>query len=141
MTRARNAPACIAEIETTFLTRSLADWRTRLEGFTGVWAAALTPAEVHEHVQVEANGYLPELTSQEGAKFRLPAPPMQFGGEAAAPRGPAPSSASTPRRSCLSSAATGTPSPSSVTRGRLAGAPDWAAEAPGGSADLGSLIR
>ena len=85
-----NAPACIAEIEATFLTRSLADWRTRLEGFTGVWAAALTPAEVHEHVQVEANGYLPELTSQEGARFRLPAPPMQFGGEAPAPRGPAP---------------------------------------------------
>jgi crotonobetainyl-CoA:carnitine CoA-transferase CaiB-like acyl-CoA transferase len=90
MTRARNAPACVAEIEATFLTRSLADWRTRLEGFTGVWAAALTPAEVHEHVQVEANGYLPELTSQEGARFRLPAPPMQFGGEAPAPRAPAP---------------------------------------------------
>jgi crotonobetainyl-CoA:carnitine CoA-transferase CaiB-like acyl-CoA transferase len=90
MTRAKNAPACIAEIEATFLTRSLADWRTRLEGFTGVWAAALTPAEVHEHVQVEANGYLPELTSQTGARFRLPAPPMQFGGEAPAPRAPAP---------------------------------------------------
>jgi formyl-CoA transferase len=90
MTRARNAPACVAEIEATFLTRSLTDWRTRLEGFTGVWAAALTPAEVHEHVQVEANGYLPELTSQSGARFRLPAPPMQFGGEAPAPRAPAP---------------------------------------------------
>jgi crotonobetainyl-CoA:carnitine CoA-transferase CaiB-like acyl-CoA transferase len=90
MTRARNAPACVAEIEATFLTRSLGDWRKRLEGFSGVWAPALTPAEVHEHVQVEANGYLPELTSQTGAQFRLPAPPMQFGGEASAPRGPAP---------------------------------------------------
>jgi crotonobetainyl-CoA:carnitine CoA-transferase CaiB-like acyl-CoA transferase len=90
VTRARNAPACVAEIEATFLTRSLADWRTRFEGFTGVWAPALTPAEVHEHVQVEANGYLPELTSQTGARFRLPVPPMQFGGEAPAPRAPAP---------------------------------------------------
>src|ERR1700683_2891349 len=85
MTRAKNAPACIAEIETTFLTRSLADWRTRFESFTGVWAPALTPAEVHEHIQVEANGYLPELTSQTGERFRLPAPPMQFGGEACRP--------------------------------------------------------
>src|ERR1700729_3026682 len=57
MTRAKNAPACIAEIEETFLTRSLADWRTRFASFTGVWAPALTPAEVHEHIQVEANGY------------------------------------------------------------------------------------
>jgi formyl-CoA transferase len=45
ITRAKNAPACIAEIEATFLTRPLAEWRKQLGGFTGVWAAALTPAE------------------------------------------------------------------------------------------------
>jgi formyl-CoA transferase len=45
---------------------------------------------VHDHVQVAANGYLPELTSHEGVPFRLPAPPMQFGGEPPAPRAPAP---------------------------------------------------
>jgi len=57
--RAQNAKACVAELEATFLTGSLQDWRTRLAGFSGVWAPALTPAEVHDHVQVEANGYLP----------------------------------------------------------------------------------
>ena len=133
MVRAKNAKACVAELEATFLARSLADWRTRIDGFTGVWAPAPTPPEVHEHVQVEVNGYLPELTAQEGATFRLPAPPMQFGGEPLSSRA-SPTSGSTPRKFSSNSAATGTPSPRSVTPGRLAGA-------PGGSADLGSLIR
>ncbi|MGP0029471.1 MAG: CaiB/BaiF CoA transferase family protein [Acidimicrobiales bacterium] len=88
--RVQNAKACVAELEATFLTRSLEDWRTQLAGFTGVWAPALTPAEVHDHVQVEANGYLPEVESNDGSTFRLPAPPMQFGGEAPVPRGAAP---------------------------------------------------
>jgi formyl-CoA transferase len=89
-TRAQHAGDCIAELDATFLTKSLADWRRQLEGFSGAWAPALTPAEVHDHVQVAANGYLPELTSHEGVPFRLPAPPMQFGGEPPGPRAPAP---------------------------------------------------
>jgi crotonobetainyl-CoA:carnitine CoA-transferase CaiB-like acyl-CoA transferase len=88
--RAQNAKACVAELEDTFLGGSLDHWRTRLEGFSGVWAPALTPAEVHEHVQVEANGYLPQVASHDGSTFRLPAPPMQFGGEPPQPKGPAP---------------------------------------------------
>jgi formyl-CoA transferase len=88
--RAQNAEACVAELERTFLSGSLDHWRTRLAGFSGVWAPALTPAEVHEHVQVEANGYLPEVAANDGSTFRLPAPPMQFGGEPPVPKGPAP---------------------------------------------------
>jgi len=41
-------------------------------------------------VQVEANGYLPEVAANDGSTFRLPAPPMQFGGEPPVPKGPAP---------------------------------------------------
>ncbi len=88
--RAQNAAACVAELEATFRSQTLDYWKTQLASFSGVWAPVLSPAEVHEHVQVEANGYLPDVQSNDGAAFRLPAPPMQFGGEAAAPRGPAP---------------------------------------------------
>jgi formyl-CoA transferase len=90
MARAQNAAACVAELDKTFLSAPLAEWRTRLERFTGVWAPVLTPAEVHEHVQVAANGYLPEMKTAEGAAYRLPASPMQFGGEPGAPAAPAP---------------------------------------------------
>ena len=90
MSRAGNAAACVAELESAFARATLAEWQKRFEGFSGVWAPALTPAEVHEHVQVLANGYLPEVTTNDGATYRLPAPPMQFGGEAPAPRAPAP---------------------------------------------------
>jgi formyl-CoA transferase len=89
-TRARHAAACVAELEATFLARTLEDWRQQLAGFAGVWAPALTPVEVHEHVQVEANGYLPEVVAHDGSTYRLPAPPMQFGGAPSVPQGPAP---------------------------------------------------
>ena len=45
---------------------------------------------MHGHVQVEANGYLPEVVAHDGSTFRLPAPPMQFGGVPPVPAGPAP---------------------------------------------------
>jgi formyl-CoA transferase len=88
--RAQNAKACIAELERTFVSESLDHWRGRLADFTGVWAPVLTPAEVHEHVQVDANGYLPEVVGHDGSTFRIPASPMQFGGLATTPTGPAP---------------------------------------------------
>jgi len=88
--RAQHAAACVAELERTFRERTLADWMQRLERFSGVWAPALTPAEVHEHVQVAANGYLPEVTTPDGASYRLPAPPMQLAGGPGVPQGSAP---------------------------------------------------
>jgi formyl-CoA transferase len=88
--RAQNCEACVAELEKTFLAETLAVWQERLRSFTGVWAPCLTPAEVHEHVAVQANGYLPELLTNDGTAYRLPSPPAQFGGVPSRPRGPAP---------------------------------------------------
>jgi formyl-CoA transferase len=88
--RAQNARACVMELETTFLSGTLEHWCTRLAPFSGVWAPALTPAEVHKHVQVEANGYLPEVVAHDGSSFRLPSPPMQFGGIPSVPKSAAP---------------------------------------------------
>src|SRR6185295_1548454 len=88
-TRAANAEACIQELDATFATRTLAEWRDTLSGFSGVWAPALLPIEVRSHPQVLANGYLATGVNNAGDEYRLPAPPMQFG-EPVAPAGPAP---------------------------------------------------
>jgi formyl-CoA transferase len=88
--RAKNSEACVAELEKTFVAAPLAVWQERLRSFTGVWAPCLTPAEVHEHVAVQANGYLPEVVTNDGSTYRLPSPPAQFGGVPSQPRGPAP---------------------------------------------------
>ena len=83
--RAANSAACVAELDAAFGSRPLAEWQERLDGFSGVWSPALSPAEVHEHVQVAANGYLPEITSSDGSTFRLPAPPAAVRGRGADP--------------------------------------------------------
>lgn len=85
-----NRVACAAELDATFGTRSLDDWRGVLAGFSGVWSAAATFDEVCESAQVADNGYLPTVTGTDGRPFRLVAPPYQFDGAPTAPRGPAP---------------------------------------------------
>jgi crotonobetainyl-CoA:carnitine CoA-transferase CaiB-like acyl-CoA transferase len=88
--RSANAENCVAQLEATFRRRTLAEWRATLAPFTGVWAPVLAPAELHDHPQADANGYLPHNTTTSGAAYRLPAPPQQFDGAPPAPQGPAP---------------------------------------------------
>jgi crotonobetainyl-CoA:carnitine CoA-transferase CaiB-like acyl-CoA transferase len=87
--RAANAPGCVAELEATFRTKTLSEWRQQLAGFSGVWAPVLEPAELHDHPQVEANGFMASNETIDGVSYRLPGPPMQFG-EPGHPQGPAP---------------------------------------------------
>jgi crotonobetainyl-CoA:carnitine CoA-transferase CaiB-like acyl-CoA transferase len=88
--RFANRTECVAELDTAFASRTLAEWQDVLANFTGVWSASATFAEIHQSKQVAANGYLPEVTGNDGTPFRLVAPPYQFDEHAAAPRGPAP---------------------------------------------------
>lgn len=81
---------CVAEMDKAFAGRPLAEWQSRFEGFTGVWAPVLDPLEVHGHVQAGPNGYLPEVAAADGSTFRLPAAPVQFDQTHAAPRSAAP---------------------------------------------------
>jgi len=69
---------CVAELDKTFGERPLDEWKEVLSGFSGVWAPALTPAEVHEHVAVIENDYLSHLKTAEGTAFQVVAPPYQF---------------------------------------------------------------
>ena len=88
--RFANRVECIRDLDETFARGTFDDWRERLAKFSGVWAPAITLKEVHDHVQVEPNGYLPKVTGHDGLEFRLVAPPMRFGGESTTPAGPAP---------------------------------------------------
>jgi len=88
--RYENRKACIRELDETFAKRTLDDWCERLQNLSGVWAPAITLEELHRHVQVEPNGYLPVVTGHDGLEFRLVAPPARFGGDSTTPAGPAP---------------------------------------------------
>jgi crotonobetainyl-CoA:carnitine CoA-transferase CaiB-like acyl-CoA transferase len=77
--RAKNAAACIAELDRTFATKTLAEWRVALAGMEGPWAPMQTPRELHDDPQAVANGYLQEVDGGARGRFALVANPVQFG--------------------------------------------------------------
>jgi crotonobetainyl-CoA:carnitine CoA-transferase CaiB-like acyl-CoA transferase len=85
-----NRTECIAALEASFATRTLSDWQATLADFAGVWSPAATFDEVRDSVQVNENSYLSDVTGSDGKPFQLVAPPYQFDGTPAPPRGPAP---------------------------------------------------
>jgi crotonobetainyl-CoA:carnitine CoA-transferase CaiB-like acyl-CoA transferase len=60
---------------------TLAEWRDKLAGSDGVWAAVQTATDLHQDPQVLANGYLADVDYGERT-HRLVANPAQFDGEA-----------------------------------------------------------
>ena len=88
--RFANRSECVAALDAIFAELTLDEVREKFIGFTGVWAPVLRPTELHNHPQVEANGYLPMVKAAEGSDFRLVAAPMQFSGHTTGPTGPAP---------------------------------------------------
>lgn len=61
-----------------------------LSGFSGVWAAAATVAELHDDKQVLDNGFLPEVPAADGSAFRVVAAPYHFDEQPTTPRRAAP---------------------------------------------------
>ena len=68
----------MAELDATFATRPLEEWRAVLAGVQGVWAPVETSGELLEDPQAVANGYTTELTHSGGTRFRLVPSPLQF---------------------------------------------------------------
>lgn len=85
-----NRRACVTELDRVFGSRTLPEWRRVLAGFSGVWSAAATFAEVCENPQVTDNGYLPTVAGTDGRAFQVVAPPYQFDATPGTPAGPAP---------------------------------------------------
>jgi crotonobetainyl-CoA:carnitine CoA-transferase CaiB-like acyl-CoA transferase len=75
--RIRNAKACIAILDEVFVQRDLADWVEVLREMPAPWAVVQTAAEAARDVQVEANGYLPNVKGDR-ADYPLVASPVQF---------------------------------------------------------------
>ncbi len=78
MARFQNREACVRELEKTFASRTLDEWRRKLDDVEGVWAPMQSAKEVGQDVQVVANGYLSEVDVGDGTKFTLVASPVQF---------------------------------------------------------------
>lgn len=88
--RYQHRAECVDALTEVFLTRTLAEWKSELAEFSGVWAPVQSALEVHEHTQVAENGLLPIVHTDEGADFALVAIPMQFDGQVPTPPGAAP---------------------------------------------------
>jgi crotonobetainyl-CoA:carnitine CoA-transferase CaiB-like acyl-CoA transferase len=78
MKRFENSRECVAILDQVFASRTLAEWRDALATMEGVWAPMQSALEIHDDPQADANGYLPELETAEGTRFRLVASPVQF---------------------------------------------------------------
>jgi formyl-CoA transferase len=88
--RFQNKEECVRTLDEIFGAAPLEEWKRRLADFSGVWAPVISVKEVHDHPQIEPNGYLPTLTDNDGITFKIVAAPMSFDDEPTVPQGPAP---------------------------------------------------
>jgi crotonobetainyl-CoA:carnitine CoA-transferase CaiB-like acyl-CoA transferase len=79
-TRARNAPALIAELEREFAKRTLEEWRPRLDGAGLIWAPVQRIEEVLDDRQARAMGYFRSLEHPSHGPFETLAPPFSIEG-------------------------------------------------------------
>jgi crotonobetainyl-CoA:carnitine CoA-transferase CaiB-like acyl-CoA transferase len=70
--------ACVEALDAILAQHGLDYWREALVGFEGEWTAVQTPLEVHDDVQVRANGYIAEVEMNNGVEIPLVVSPAQF---------------------------------------------------------------
>ena len=68
-------------LDEIFATRTYDEWKDVLADVKGVWAPVQTGLDLHDDVQVQANGYLGDAVSVQGAPFQLVTNPTQFNEE------------------------------------------------------------
>ena len=81
-----NSPAAAEALREAFALRTADEWRDRLASFSGQWAMVQDTLEAAADEQSVANGYVQDCETADGLPFQLAAAPVQFDGEAAAPR-------------------------------------------------------
>jgi crotonobetainyl-CoA:carnitine CoA-transferase CaiB-like acyl-CoA transferase len=85
-----NAEVASQLVAEAFAERTGAEWRERLQDFSGQWTMVQDTIEAAADPQSVANGYVQDYTDVDGQPYRLAAPPVQFGGENPTPlRAPA----------------------------------------------------
>jgi crotonobetainyl-CoA:carnitine CoA-transferase CaiB-like acyl-CoA transferase len=80
-----NSDEAVEILEKAFAERTLAEWRERLETFTGQWCVVQDTLEAMTDPQSEANGYMQDCEAANHSAFKLVAAPVQFDGEPAKP--------------------------------------------------------
>jgi crotonobetainyl-CoA:carnitine CoA-transferase CaiB-like acyl-CoA transferase len=80
-----NSDIAVEILKEVFGSATLAEWRERLDGFTGQWAVIQDTLEAAADPQALANGYIQECQTATGTPFRLVAAPVQFDEEPARP--------------------------------------------------------
>jgi crotonobetainyl-CoA:carnitine CoA-transferase CaiB-like acyl-CoA transferase len=83
---AANAAEAVAILAGAFAERTAAQWRERLQGFSGQWAMVQDTLEAAADPQTLANGYVQDYKTTGGVAFKLASPPVQYGGAPATPR-------------------------------------------------------
>ncbi len=87
--RGVNRVECVAALDEIFAARTYAEWTQLLRALDAPWAPVQAVEELLDDPQVLANGYLGEVTTNDGTTYRLPNVPVQFDGHPATLR-PAP---------------------------------------------------
>jgi crotonobetainyl-CoA:carnitine CoA-transferase CaiB-like acyl-CoA transferase len=80
-----NAAEGVEILREAFALYTLAEWREKLEHFSGQWAIVQNTLEVAADPQSDANGYMQDCATSEGKPYQLVAAPVQFGGTPATP--------------------------------------------------------
>ena len=85
--RFTNRVELIKILDERFASQTLEEWTSQLAPLTGAWAPMQTAVELHDDLDVVANGYIPTITAQSGAQFAMPVNPVQFNETPAQPAG------------------------------------------------------
>jgi crotonobetainyl-CoA:carnitine CoA-transferase CaiB-like acyl-CoA transferase len=78
ISRFTNRGRIIDRFDEVFASRPLADWVNILKPLSGAWSVLQTPMELHDDSAVVANGYIPQVRTQNGTDFGMPVNPVQF---------------------------------------------------------------
>jgi crotonobetainyl-CoA:carnitine CoA-transferase CaiB-like acyl-CoA transferase len=73
-----NARVAAQYFREAIATKPFAYWMVRLDTLEGQWAPVQNPVEIASDPQMEANGYLLDVTDADGKKRKLVANPVQF---------------------------------------------------------------
>jgi crotonobetainyl-CoA:carnitine CoA-transferase CaiB-like acyl-CoA transferase len=76
--RQLNSAACVAELDATFATRTLAEWTEALSAQPGPWAPLRLVRDLNDDQQAWANGYLQSVDYGDGRTLTLVSAPAQF---------------------------------------------------------------
>ena len=78
--RAVNCVELIAELDSIFVTRTLAEWEAQFASLAGVWSPVKSPDEVIIDEQALANGFVSPVTFPDGDQYLVGVSPAQFDG-------------------------------------------------------------